>query len=45
MLKFTNVVVRDVRDRDGYKLGRVLEPHDGTETGVIAAARVATDRM
>ena len=43
--KFPNVVVRDVRDRDGYKLGRVIEPHDGTENGVIAAARIATDRM
>lgn len=41
----SNVVIRDVRDRDGYKLGRVIEQHDGTEAGVIAAARVATDRM
>jgi hypothetical protein len=45
MLKFRNVVIRDVRDRDGYKLGKLIEPHDGTEAGVIAAARVATDRM
>jgi hypothetical protein len=40
-----NVVIRDVRDRDGCKLGRVIESHDGTEDGVIAAARAATDRM
>ncbi len=45
MTNVKNVVVRDVRDRDGYKLGRVIEPHDGTEDGVIAAARAATDRM
>jgi hypothetical protein len=44
-LKITNVVIRDVRDRDGCKLGRVIEPHDGTEDGVIVAARLATDRM
>jgi hypothetical protein len=40
-----NVVVRDVRDRDGVKLGRVVEPYEGTEDGVIAAARAATNRM
>jgi hypothetical protein len=45
MPKLRNVVVRDARDRDGFKLGTVIEPHDGTEAGVIAAARVATDRM
>ena len=45
VVKFRNVVVRDVRDRDGCKRGRVIEPHDGTEAGVIAAARIATDRM
>lgn len=45
MPKLTNVIVRDVRDRDGFKLGRVIEPHDGTEDGVIAAAKAATDRM
>jgi hypothetical protein len=45
MPELTNVVVRDVRDRDGCKLGRVVEPHDGTERGVIAAAKTATDRM
>lgn len=40
-----NVVVRDVRDSNGNKLGTVLEPHDATEAGVIAAAQRATDRM
>ena len=45
MLKLTNVVVRDVRDRDGHKLGRLIEPHDGTESGVIAAAQRISDRM
>lgn len=45
MPKLKNVVVRDVRDRDGCKIGRVVEPHDGSEHGVITAARTATDRM
>ena len=45
MLKFTNVLVRDVRDRDGCKLGRILEQHDGTEAGMIEAARRVSDRM
>jgi len=40
-----NIVVRDVRDRNGNKLGTVVEPHDATEAGVIAAAQRATDRM
>jgi len=40
-----NVVIRDIRDRDGCSLGRVTEPHDGTEQGIIASARAATDRM
>jgi len=39
------VVVRDVRDRNGNKLGLIVEPHDTTERGIIAAARRATDRM
>jgi hypothetical protein len=43
--KLSNVVVRDVRDRDGRRLGRVIQPHDGTETGVIIEAQAATDRM
>lgn len=40
-----NIVVRDVRDRNGNKIGTVVEPHDGTEAGVITAARRASDRM
>ena len=44
MAKLIDVVVRDVRDRDGYKLGKVIEPHDGAEDGVITAARVVTKR-
>jgi len=40
-----NLVVRDVRDRDGNKIGTVVEPHDGTEAGVITAARRASDQM
>lgn len=40
-----NIVVRDVRDRNGDKIGTVVEPHDGTEAGVITAARRASDRM
>jgi len=40
-----NIVVRDVRDRAGNKIGTVVEHHDGTEAGVIAAAQRATDRM
>jgi hypothetical protein len=30
--KLSNVVVRDVRDRDGRKLGRIVQTYDGTET-------------
>jgi hypothetical protein len=40
-----NVVVRDIRDRNGNKIGTVVEHHNGTEASVIAAARRATDRM
>ena len=40
-----NVVVRDVRDADGNGIGIVAEPHDGTESGIVAAAQRATDRM
>lgn len=40
-----NVVVRDVRDAQGNKIGTVVEPHDATERGIIAAAQRATDRM
>jgi hypothetical protein len=44
-LLLCNVVVRDVRDRNGNKIGTVIEHHDGTEAGVITAARRATERM
>jgi hypothetical protein len=40
-----DVVVRDVRDRNGNRLGTIVEPHDTTEGGIIAAAQRATDRM
>lgn len=40
-----NLVIRDIRDRNGNKIGTLVEPHDGTEVGVIAAAQRATDRM
>lgn len=40
-----NVVVRDVRDGNGNKIGTVVEHHNGTEASVIAAARRATDHM
>jgi hypothetical protein len=40
-----NVIVRNVRDAQGNRMGLVVEPHDGTEAGVIAAAQRATDRM
>ncbi len=43
--RFKNVVVRDVRDRDGGQLGRIIQSHNGTESGVITAAQDATDRM
>jgi hypothetical protein len=41
----SNFVVRDVRDRNGSRLGTLAERHDGTEAGIIAAAQRATDRM
>jgi hypothetical protein len=40
-----NVVVREVCDAQGKKMALVVEPHDATEAGVIAAAQRATDRM
>ena len=43
--RLSNVVVREVRDREGHKLGTVVETHDGTESCVIAVAQAATDRM
>ena len=42
---FSNVVVRDVRDRDGNKVGTIVEPHNGSEASVIRAARRASQRM
>jgi len=43
--KFSNIVVREVRDRDGNRLGTVVEPHDGTPAGILAAARRASGQM
>lgn len=40
-----NVVVRDVRDRNGNRLGTIVEPHDTTEDDIVAAAERATHRM
>ena len=40
-----NTVIRDVRDRDGNKLGDIIEPHDGTIDGIRTAAQKASDRM
>jgi hypothetical protein len=45
MDNLASVVVRDVRDRGGMKLGRVVEPHNGTEAGIVAAAQKASERM
>jgi hypothetical protein len=44
-VKHRNVVLRDVRDSNGNRIGAVIEPHDGTEASVIVAAQRATDRM
>jgi len=40
-----NIVVRDVRDRNGISLGTIVARHDGTVAGIIAAAQGVTDRM
>ena len=40
-----NTVVREVRSNSGQKLGLVLESHDGTTEGIVAAAQRATERM
>jgi hypothetical protein len=40
-----NLVVRDVCDRNGNRLGTLVERHDSTEAGIIAAAQRATDQM
>ena len=43
--KFSNIVLREVRDRDGNRLGTVVEPHDGTPAGILAAAQRASRQM
>ena len=40
-----NVVLRHVCDSSGVCIGIVIQPHDGTEAGLITAARRATRRM
>jgi hypothetical protein len=40
-----NVVVRSVCDSDGNCLAAIVEAHDGTESGMIAAAQIVTQRM
>ena len=40
-----NLVIREVRDREGVRLGTVMEPYDSTVEGMIEAARVASERM
>ena len=40
-----NMVVMGVRDRDGNKLGDILEKHDGTKEGIHAAGVRAFYRM
>jgi len=34
-----------VRDRDGNLLGTIINRHDGTAAGIIAAARIASEQM
>jgi hypothetical protein len=34
-----------VRDRDGNPLGTIIDRHDGTPAGIIAAARIASEQM
>lgn len=45
MGKHPNTVIRDVRDRDGNKLGDMFEPYDGTAEGAKAAAAKISERM
>ncbi|MCC6906689.1 MAG: hypothetical protein IT430_01995 [Phycisphaerales bacterium] len=40
-----NVVIREACDRDGIVLGHLVASHDGTNEGIVAAARRATQRM
>jgi len=43
--KNANMVIRQVRDRNGNMLGTVMEPYDGTIEGARKAAEAATKRM
>jgi hypothetical protein len=40
-----NIVVRDVRDRNGMRLAALAAHHDGTAAGIVSTARRLTDRM
>ncbi len=42
---YANVVIRKACDRNGNPIGTVIERHDGTPAGVIAAARRVSERM
>ncbi len=41
----SNVIVRDVRDNEGNKLGTITEPYDGTEQDARTAAERLSNRM
>jgi N12 class adenine-specific DNA methylase len=43
--KHSNMVIRQVRDRNGNMLGTVMEPYDGSIEGARKAAEAATKRM
>ncbi len=43
--KHANMVIRQVRDRNGTMLGTVMEPYDGTIEGARKAAEAVTQRM
>lgn len=43
--KHANMVIRQVRDRNGTMLGTVMEPYDGTIKGARKAAEAVTKRM
>lgn len=40
-----SIIVRDVRDNDGNKLGTITEPYDGTEQDARSAAERLSNRM
>jgi hypothetical protein len=40
-----NVVVRELRDRDGHILDYLTHPHNGSPRSIISAAKTVTDRM